>query len=154
LAATAVLLYEHWSEWVAITFWAVMWVQAKFGLALGSLPAPGFRVWLQAALVLLPLVVHKTLVNATFDAWTTADVERLLRRAAGGPAAHWAVVFAVLVTLTLLGPAFYVWPIGLWKAVAATAVAALILAWIAPAVHRRRIDARFRGRDDGSSAAQ
>lgn len=140
MLATAIVLYRNWSALVAIGFWAVVWVQAKLGFALGAPPAPGLRAWLEALTVLVPFVVYKTLVNATFDAWTTADTERLLRRSAGAPATHWTIIFSVLVTLTLAGPVFYAWPIGTWPALGVTALAALVFAWIARRVHRRRVD--------------
>jgi hypothetical protein len=44
------------------------------------------------------------------------------------------------VTLTLAGPVFYAWPIGTWPALGVTALAALVFAWIARRVHRRRVD--------------
>jgi hypothetical protein len=59
--ASVILLYKQWSALVAVAFWAVVWLQSKLGLALGALPAPGLRVWMLAALILVPFVVYKTL---------------------------------------------------------------------------------------------
>jgi hypothetical protein len=141
LLASAVLLYRQLPALVASGSWAVVWLQSKLGLALGALPAPGLQVWLQAALVLLPFVVYKTLVNATFDAWTTAEVERLLRRSAGDAATHWALIFSVLVVLTLVGPIFYVWPFGTWIKIGATALG-LMVVFFAVGFHHARVDAK------------
>lgn len=148
LAASAWLLYEQRAAWFSIGFWAVVWVQSKFGLALGAVRAPALHVWLDALVVFVPLLVHKTLVNSTFDGWTTAEVERLLRRSAGKPATHWAMIFSTLLVLVAIGTiAFvwqarwqHVWPLSALNVAAVTVIAAIVFAGVARNAHARRIN--------------
>ena len=140
LVATAILLHVHWHDWFAIGIWAIGWIQSKLGFEMGTLRAPALDVWLHALVVLLPPLVHKTLVNATFDGWTTGEVERLLRRSAGSPATHWAATFTVMLVIVLAATIQYVWPSPPAIAFGVTALAALLLAWAARHVHRVKVE--------------
>ena len=137
--ATATLLWVNRSEWAAIGTWAIDWAQSKLGLASTAMSAPALGVWLSALAVLLPLLVQKALINPAFDGWTLGEVERLLRRSAGSPATHWAVVFTVVLVIVLAATIQYVWPFSPTLGVGATVFAAAVLAWIAQRTHRRRV---------------
>ena len=88
--------------------------------------------------VLFPLLVQKTLIKPAFDGWTSREVELLLRRSAGSPATHWAVIFTVVVVIVLAATIQYVWPFSPTVAVGATVFTAAVLAWVAQHTHRRR----------------
>ena len=126
----------QWWAWIAIGTWVRAWVASKVGSAAPPV-RPELWVWLQAALVLLPFVIYKTLINATFDAWTTAEVERLLRRSAGAPATHWTAIFVTLLVLVLSATIAFLWPMDAPVVVAGTALVAIALTWIARRVHVR-----------------
>ena len=132
--ATVALLVPEWGAWAEIGTWAFAWLQSRLGLAAAG-ARPELTAWLRAALVLAPFVIYKTLVNATFDAWTTAEVERLLRRSAGGPATHWAAVFVTLLVFVLSATIAFLWPMDAPVVVAGTALVAIALTWIARRVH-------------------
>ncbi len=133
---TVVLIAMQWWAWIAIGTWVRAWVASKVGSAAPPV-RPELWVWLQAALVLLPFVIYKTLINATFDAWTTAEVERLLRRSAGAPATHWTAIFVTLLVLVLSATIAFLWPMDAPVVVAGTALVAIALTWIARRVHVR-----------------
>jgi hypothetical protein len=136
--ATALLLYAQRPAWVAIGSWALAWVQPKLGLAATDVPVPELAVWLQALSILLPLLIYKTLIKAIFDAWTTAEVEQLLRRSAGTPATQWTVTFTLLLAAVLAGTIYFVLPLTPWVMTAATAVVSAVLLWLACRVHSQR----------------
>jgi hypothetical protein len=138
--ATALQLVLQWPALAAIGRWVFGRAQSMVGAEAAGVLLPGVSIWLQAAGILMPIVLYKTLVNATFDAWTTAEVERLLRRSAGTPATHWAVTFTLLLALTLAATICLVWPPEPWAAVAVTVLGSAVLAWLARRVHRSRVD--------------
>jgi membrane protein YdbS with pleckstrin-like domain len=79
------------------------------------------------------------LVNAIFDAWTTAELERLLRRSAGSPATNWTVIFTLLLVLTFATTIYFVRPITPWVMAAITFVVTVALVWQAGRLHARRV---------------
>ena len=139
--ATALLLYAQWPAWLAIGRWVLAAAPSLVGGGPSAAPLPGVAVWLQALVVLLPYAIHVSLVNATFEAWTTAEVERLLRRSAGSPATHWAATFTLLVAFTLGAAIDFVWPVDAWPLVGGATAAAFVLAWLARHLHRKRVGA-------------
>ena len=140
--ATALLLYAQWPAWVAVARWALDKLPSLAGAASAPVSMPSFSVWLQALVVLLPLAIQLTLVSAIFEAWTTAELERLLRRAAGSPATNWTVTFTLLLVAVLAFAIDFVWPITPWMMGAAMLVAAVALAWWARRVHIHRVYAK------------
>ena len=138
LIATALLLYAQWPAWVAIGRWALAWLEPKVGLAATDVPVPEVGVWLQALSTVLPLLIYKTLVKSIFDAWTTAEVEQLLRRSAGTPATQWTVTFTLLLTAVLAAAIYFALPLTPWVMTAATAVVSAVLLWLACRVHAQR----------------
>jgi ABC-type multidrug transport system fused ATPase/permease subunit len=150
LLATALLLYTQWSAFSEIFKWAWEWLQSKFGIAAaGEMPA--LSTWLRALLVLLPLAIHKSLIASIFDAWTTAEVEQLLRRAAGSPATHWTALFTILLVVMLATPLYLILTVEFTVMLAATALTAFALAWLARRIHAHR--ARLMPTDTATSVA-
>jgi hypothetical protein len=137
--ATALLVWAAWPAWLAIGRWAFDAAQSVAAPTSGA-SRPAFATWIEAATVLLPLLIHRALIQSTFDGWTTAEVERLLRRSAGAPATHWAATFALLVGLMLAGTAIYVWPLSPWQMLGATTITAIGFVWLARRAHLRRVD--------------
>jgi hypothetical protein len=137
--AMVMLLYAQWPALLAIGRWALAKVQSMVGLAAASVPMPELAVWLQALVILLPVLIYRTLLWAIFDAWTTAEVEQLLRRSAGTAATQWTVTFTLLLAVILAAAAYFVWPLMPWMMIGGTVVGLLVLLWLLCRVHSGRV---------------
>ena len=136
------LLIVQWPAWVRIGRWALAAATSLPSASSSSLALPEVSVWLQALMVLFPLAIYMTLLNAIFAAWTAAELERLLRRSVGSPATNWTVTFTLMLVLTLAAAIDFVRPIAPWLMAAITAVVALAITWLARRLHVRRVNER------------
>jgi hypothetical protein len=139
--ATVLLLYVQAPAWVTIGRWALEKAPSVVGAAASSVAMPALSVFLQALVALLPLAIQMTLVSAIFEAWTSAEVERLLRRSAGSPATNWTVTFTLLVVVVLAATIYFVWPIAPWVMAGFTLVAAIAFTGLARRIHVQRVNA-------------